>query len=264
MKLVLFCDYGLDDAAATVDALLHAEEDGYQKIDLVAVAGNVPKEVALRNAKKLVANLKFEFPETTIVDTTACPQPERFLQNIHGNDGMGDLLEETTFAGRVIPFAQWLNEEGDFDLVSLGPMTLVPDALKTGRVKKFVFMGGNVAEKPNFGEYEFNHGMNAEAFAYCAKFPHIAVTMDTCRNPIFNVQKTGVAGKGLLPALVNRSRELTFQTGERGCYIWDDIAVKVLRHPEWFLTERKTDAFGNVLSVAKYVFGKSYEEILPL
>ena len=51
MKLVLFCDYGLDDAAATADALAHAAEDGYEQAVLVAIGGNVPPAVALENAR---------------------------------------------------------------------------------------------------------------------------------------------------------------------------------------------------------------------
>ena len=45
MKLILCCDYGLDDAAATADALAHAAQDGYSEAVLVAAGGNVPPEV---------------------------------------------------------------------------------------------------------------------------------------------------------------------------------------------------------------------------
>lgn len=264
MKLVLFCDYGLDDAAATVDALFHAKEDGYDRVDLVAVAGNVPKEVSFYNAQKLVAHLDFPLPEVTIVDTRNAPQPEKFLKNIHGEDGMGSLFSDEPFFGKIIPFSAWLEEEESFDLLSLGPMTLVPQALKTGLVRRFVFMGGNVREKPNFGEYEFNHGMNLQAFGECVRHEHVAVTMDTCRHPLLDIQPNGVAEKGILGTIVNRIRQFSFLTGERGCCVWDDIAVKALRHPEWFALEEQTDSCGNRLFVAKYVLEKPYEEILPL
>ena len=90
MKLILFCDYGLDDAAATYDVLRHAED--YDSADLVAIGGNVPSEISLRNAKKLVANCDFALPEVRIVDTTAIEQPNEYLKEIHGDDGMGDLF----------------------------------------------------------------------------------------------------------------------------------------------------------------------------
>ena len=63
MKLILCCDYGLDDAAATADALFHAEKDGYESVVLVAIGGNVPSKVALGNAKKLLAALNFPHPD---------------------------------------------------------------------------------------------------------------------------------------------------------------------------------------------------------
>ena len=75
MNLILCCDYGLDDAAATVDALSHAAADGYECAALVAAGGNVPPEISLANAKKLVAHLPFETVPLVVVDTTAEEQP---------------------------------------------------------------------------------------------------------------------------------------------------------------------------------------------
>ena len=266
MKLILCCDYGLDDAAATCDALAHAREDGYSEATLVAVGGNVPSGVAFKNARKLLANLPFSYPPVTVVDTTAEEQPGEYLNLIHGEDGMGDLFGEN-FADRVpvLPFSEWIKGlRGEYDLLSLGPMTLVPEILERGTCKKFVFMGGNIAETPNFRGYEFNHALDRSAFARVVKkYPHVAITMDTCRNARFNVQEYGVKGEGLLFSIVNRSRELTFRSGEKGCYVWDDIAVKYLRHPDWFSLSQRTDRDGNLLTVAEYVLGKDYAEILP-
>ena len=55
---------------------------------------------------------------------------------------------------------------------------------------------------------------------------------------------------------------MTFVSGEKGCYIWDDMAVKVLRHPGWFETYPAADRDGNRLTVAKYTGNKPYPEIL--
>ncbi len=264
MKLVLFCDYGLDDAAATYDALSHAIADGYEEVHLVAVAGNVPAAVSLVNAKKLVAHCDFARPTVYIVDTTDEKQPAEYLKDIHGNDGMGDLfpIKEPRNV-RVVKFSDWLARfSGEYDFLSLGPMTLVPALLKKARPRRFIFMGGNIAEIPNFRGYEFNHALNRCAFSECAKFVHVAVTMDTCRHPLFNIQQKEIAGEDIPHRIVRRSRELTFRSGEVGCYVWDDVAVKALRHPEWFETEVRTDQDGNELIVAKYIYGKEYLEIL--
>ena len=265
MKLILFCDYGLDDAAATYDVLRHAED--YDSVDLVAIGGNVPSEISLRNAKKLVANCDFALSEVRIVDTTAIEQPNEYLKEIHGDDGMGDLFEEKPLNGvAVIPFEQWYAQiERGYSLLSLGPMTLVKHLLVRAAPAKFIFMGGNLAEAPNFHGYEFNHALDRKAFSECVKMaPHVAITMDTCRNPLLNIQQTGVLGEGTMRDIVRRSRELTFRSGEIGCYIWDDMAVKYFRHPEWFELYEGEDKDGNLLTVARYIYGKKYEEIIDL
>lgn len=263
MKLILCCDYGLDDAAATVDALAHAAEDGYEGVALVAIGGNVPRTVALRNAVKLAAYLKPTVP-VEIVDTTAVVQPEEFLTTIHGNDGMGDLFPEPQCAVPTVPFDAFLRDlTGEYDLLSLGPMTVVPYILERGTCRNFVFMGGNIAEEPNFRGYEFNHALDRKAFsAVVGKYPHTTVTMDTCRHVLLNIQDNPPDGDSLLHRIVRRSREMTFVSGEKGCYIWDDIAVKYLRHPDWFQTQEATDRDGNRLTVARYVAGKPYAEII--
>ncbi len=264
MKLILFCDYGLDDAAATCDALSHAVADGYEEVVLVAVGGNVPADIALVNAKKLVAHCDFSLPNVTIVDTTAIDQPCEYLKDIHGGDGMGDLFEKKDPMGvSVITFETWFKGfSGDYILLSLGPMTLVPGMLKRGNCVKFVFMGGNISEVPNFHGYEFNHAMNRAAFSEAVKHRHVAITMDTCRHPLLNIQQKPLEECGLMRKIVNRAREMTFVSGEKGSYIWDDMAVKYLRHPDWFTLYEANDRDGNLLTVAKYVYGKEYAEIV--
>lgn len=264
MQLILCCDYGLDDAAATVDALTHAGADGYERVVLVAIAGNVPCDVSLANAKKLTAHCPCDVP-VLIVDTTMRPQPNEFLKSIHGEDGMGDLFAPCESTLSVIAFDWWVSSlEGAYDFVSLGPATLVPEILSRGTCRKFVLMGGNIAEEPNFHGYEFNHALDRAAFAQVILHPHVAITLDTCRVPALNVQERALAGGGLMRAIVNRCREMTFVSGEKGSYIWDDMAIKYLRHPEWFALEECTDRDGNRLTVARYRLGKPYEEIILL
>ena len=158
LYVILCCDYGIDDAAATVDALLHAGEDGYEDVALICIGGNVPRGVSLKNGAK--------------------------------------LLDRTAFT------------------------------------------------------------------AVTAHESHVAVTMDTCRDPLFDIQHRDFAGDTLLRKIVLRARERTFLSGEKGCYIWDDIALKALRHPDWFAYETRRDRDGNELNVARYTFGKPYLEIL--
>jgi len=265
MKLILMCDYGLDDAAATADALAHAKADGYEEIQLVAVGGNVPAAVALRNARKLLAALPDAGVPVLLVDTTHEKQNEEFLKHIHGGDGMGDLFCTAGEEIPAVPFCVWTERLcGEYCLLSLGPMTLVPRVLEGGNCRRFLFMGGNIRETPNYHGYEFNHGMDRAAFSRAVRTVHVAVTMDTCRNPLFDNQPKALAGGGVMRKIVNRAREMTFSSGEKGSYVWDDIAVKALRHPDWFSYRTETDCDGNILNVAYYHYGKPYSEIVEL
>ena len=263
--LVMCCDYGVDDAAATVDMLMHAAADAYDGAALVAIAGNVPAAVSLANAKKLVAHLPFRTVPVTVVDTTREVQPAEFLKHIHGNDGMGDLFaDDRGFCAPVVPFSAWLETlPAAYDLLSLGPATLVPRILARGGVERLVLMGGNIAETPNYHGYEFNHALDRAAFsAVTQNFPHVAATMDTCRHPRLNVQPLAVEGEGLMARIVRRAQAMTRVSGEKGCYLWDDIAAKVLRHPEWFALRERTDRDGNVLTVAEYTHTEPYLKIM--
>ena len=263
MKLVLFCDYGVDDAAATCDVF---RSKRYDEVDVVPVGGNVPKEIAFRNAKTLLSVLGVK-EGVRLVDARKEAQPEEFLTLIHGDDGMGDLFPAADApAVPVLDFSRWLDEAGKapFDLLSLGPMTLPARLLARAVPERFVFMAGTIAEEPNFHGYEFNHALDRAAFSDCARFPHTAVTMDTCRDPLLNVQPAPLPGEGLMERIVNRARELTFRSGETGCYLWDDIAFKCLLHPDWFTCTRERDRDGNELTVAHYAYGKPYAEIVNM
>jgi len=263
MELIVFCDYGLDDAAATYDLLRHSDE--FSLVTLVAIGGNVPPEVSLRNVKKLLSSLDYPLPKNVrIADTTNEKQRYEFLKEIHGGDGMGDLfapVEESPV--KVICFEELLKEErGEYAIISLGPTTLVKTLIEKKKPSKLVLMGGNIASEPNFKGYEFNHALDRSAFTACVKLPHAAITLDTCRIPALNIQERGVKGESLIAKIVNRSRELTFTSGEKGCYIWDDMAVKCFFHPDWFTLEQATDKDGNLLTVAKYILGKPFQEIM--
>ena len=265
MKLVLFCDYGLDDAAATVDALLHSQEDGYDAVVLVAIGGSVPPTISLRNAIRLVANCDFEHVPVTIVDTTAQEQPFEFLTGVHGGDGMGNLFSDRPFHAKVLPFSEWLNGfSGEYRLLSLGPVTLTVELLKKCAPEQFVLMGGNISGEPNFHGYEFNHALDRQAFSEAVTYPHMAVTMDSCNSRFLKLQQERIGENSLLSRIVSRARELALMSGKRDCCLVGDIALKCLRHPNWFTIRYGEDQDGNGLCYAEYVHGEQYLKLLKL
>ena len=265
MKLVLFCDYGLDGAAATVDALLHSEEDGYEEVVLAAIGGSVPPSISLRNAIRLVSGCDFSHSPITIVDTTEEDQPFEFLASVQGGDGMGNLFEDGPFHAKVVPFDRWLNAfSGGYRLLSLGPMTLTVKLLQKCAPEQFVLLGGNVAAEPNFQGCEFNQALDPVAFQEAVKYAHAAVTLDSCQSRFLQIGQEGIGGQFLLERIVSRARELALTSGKKEFCLSGDIALKLLRHPNWFMLRYGEDEEGNGLTYAEYVHGEEYLKLLEL
>lgn len=259
-KLIVFADYGLDDAAATATVLQrHARFDA---IDIVAIGGNVPAEVALRNCYTLLSYFPEVWEKITVVDTTDEPQPSEYLAEIHGNDGMGDLFDHTRAVQvKTVTFAAWLpTTDGTELLLSLGPMTLVKRLMERYSTYFPVIMGGCVRTAPNYHGYEFNHGLDKGAFAYCTKVPHAAITLDTVRTPALDMRLREVTGADIHSQIVRADQKLSITRGEEGCFLWDDVAAAYLLWPDRFRLDEETDQDGNRIFNAVYISEKLYHE----
>ncbi len=255
--LIIFADYGLDDAAATFSVFRHRARFG--QIYVVPIGGNVPASVALQNAKRLLALLPCG--NVTLVDTTAIPQPSEYLKEIHGQDGMGDLFPPLCGQTKAptISFEAWLARlSGQEVTLSLGPMTMVLPVLKQHPTCALILMGGCVHQTPNFGDYEFNHALDPAAFAKCVAFPHVAITLDTCRTPKLDIRPLKIEGDGWHAQILRADQRLSQTRGEDGCYVWDDVAACYLLFPDRFVLNKQTDPHGNQLTVAEYISPLSY------
>ena len=251
-RIVMLCDYGLDDMCATLYLLENT--DRKTPVDIVAVGGNDSADKAYANAEKLISNLDF-CGNITLVDTRAQEQNCAYLPSIHGKDSMGDLLEKKRLVCKKADFSEWLDTlDCDITLVSLGPCTITEKILeRVGEVKKLVIMGGCVAEVPNFNGLEFNHAINVDAFARCVKYPHVIATLDSCRHPAFNFANKVFEGKSLLARALNRSIELAVARHKDNSFVYDYICVDYLIHPDKWIVEEKTDPLGNVLNQLRYI-----------
>ncbi len=253
MKIALLCDYGLDDAIATLYLLKNAEK--YEQIDILPVGGNFSLQMTMNNAKRILSQIEALPKNVTLVDTSSVPQNGDCLPNIHGADGMGDFLpQEPCYAEKIQSYDAWIDGvDESYVLVSLGPCTVTYDILKKCKVNSVIMMGGNISERPNFGAYEFNHGMDPVAFSECVKFNHSIATLDTCHCGPCDFNYITLKNDGLFERAVKRYVELSNERKEEGCYVYDLVAIIYLMHPERFSSECKEDAFGNRLNVLKYV-----------
>ncbi len=242
-RLVIFSDYGLDDACAT--AYLLNNRTDYENIDIMPIAGNVHAVTATNNAKKLLAAAKddgLNLSGVRLIDSVSYYQDCFTLPAIHGNDGMGDIFDDVaTFPVPKLEYAEWTASIAEgYRILSLGPCTMVKRALADAvnlPSGKIVLMGGCNRVPPNFGKYEFNDGIDHNAFVWTLRRPHVAATLDTCHVPAFNTLGARRGGSRLLDVLMNRCTELAELRGEKANYIYDQIAALALMHPEFFDVE---------------------------
>ncbi len=255
-NIALLCDYGLDDIIATL--YLFENADKFDKIDVLSVAGNLPLEQTFINAKRIMTYADSLPENVRIVDTSSVKQKGETLYNIHGRDGMGDVLpSEYSEKVPVLDYKKWLSEVDDsYTLVSLGPCTVTLDILRSKGALPLVLMCGNINEPPNFNGYEFNHGMDADGFAQCVKFPHVCATLDTCHCSACDMNKTEIKAQGLLGKMLNRYHQMSLDRKEEVCSVYDLTAVVYLIHPERFETHTASDPFGNTVTVLRYISDK--------
>ena len=195
-----------------------------------------------------------------MVDTTAVSQPNEYLAEIHGNDGMGDLFDHTRkAAARTVPFDVWLETTGGTELLlSLGPMTMVEPLMARHSAYFPIIMGGCVHTPPNFRGYEFNQCLDRRAFSYCTKVPHAAITLDTVRVEALDMRLREIEGEDIHAQILRADQKLSIARGEGGCYVWDDVAAAYLLWPERFRLIEEEDLDGNRICNAVYVSDKLY------
>ncbi len=148
-RFVIDTDTASDDAVALVMAL---QQPDIQVETITVVAGNVPLDQAVQNA---LYTVEFCGQATPVYAGMARPllRPLETAQNVHGQDGMGDL--GLPLRGRspapghaVAALIDVINRHaGDITLVTLGPLTnvaaaLLQDPSLAHKVTRCYVMGG--------------------------------------------------------------------------------------------------------------------------
>jgi pyrimidine-specific ribonucleoside hydrolase len=123
--VTIVVDTGVDDALALVVATRHPA----LALDaVVATAGNVPLSRALANTTYVLALLGVDVPVAAGVDRRldGSPYPVR---EVHGPDGLGGWGPREEPEAATFPAAGTLVATGADTLISLGPLTVVAEAL---------------------------------------------------------------------------------------------------------------------------------------
>jgi len=255
-KIALLCDYGLDDAIATLYLFKYA--DRFEQIDIVPVAGNFPLDITYINAKRVLSAIPSLPSNIRIVNTQSIKQNCEAIFDIHGNDGMGDIFPaEHKDSFTEITYEEWVSKiDSDYTVISLGPCTVTADILARKPQIELILMAGNISEEPNYNGYEFNHGINPEAFAFTVKHPHVVATLDTCHNPLCNLNNISFSQEGAFGDAIARYKALSNSRNEQICSIYDMMSIVYLVSPERFDVKEMTDPQGNKLNVLVYTDDK--------
>ena len=251
-KLIILCDYGLDDAVATIYLLNHSNL--FSSIDIVAIAGNTDAQTSLINAKKILTAYEGDVSKVRLVDTTMIKQNFNVLAKVHGDDGIGGILTEVKDdIVPVLSYNDWIKDpprNQNAIMGSFGPCTVTKMIFDAWGEFPVLVMGGNVSEKPNYHEYEFNHYLDIPAFnAVVKSYDCVVATLDTCRDKFFNLVHNPSKSDDLLGRFINRSRQLALARHPDRCFIYDFIATHYLVDRLMFYINVKIDKENNILRV---------------
>lgn len=204
--LLIDTDPGIDDALALLLAVASPEA----RIEAVTVvAGNVPVDLAMANARRILA-VAGPSPMPPVVRGAEAPLERALVTagHVHGEDGLGNLdrfvepdgrlrypeppsVLETRSAAELI--LETVDRWGpELTLVALGPLTNVAaaaalDARRLARVGRVVVMGGAVAVPGNVTPAaEFNFYVDPEAAAQVLELglPLELVPLDVTRQVV--------------------------------------------------------------------------------
>jgi pyrimidine-specific ribonucleoside hydrolase len=241
-RVIIDTDPGVDDALALLLAMRSPE----LKIEAITpVAGNVPLDLTLPNALRLV-----EIAGRTDIPVAAgarAPLVRRLVTATyaHGENGLGGaVFPDPTTKSVATPAAELIREivrkyPGEVTLITIGPLTNIATALNSdpelaGMVRALVMMGGSLSGGNITPAAEFNVYVDPEAarIVFQSGIPVTMVGLDVTRraslteehvrtleaaqNPVS--QAAGKIGR----SAINHNRERGFLVGPN---MHDSLAV---------------------------------------
>ena len=171
-KVIIDCDPGIDDSLALLYALQHPD---LEVVALTIVAGNVPVELGLENAFKILERLnRLDIPVYVGADK---PLVRDFVsaQDTHGMDGLGESGITRSSSTQSQPqaaydfLANYFQKNNDTSIIALGPLTNIALALRKNpnlgqHLNRFVSMGGSYKSHGNCSPVaEYNYWCDPHA-----------------------------------------------------------------------------------------------------
>ncbi|MEM5519143.1 nucleoside hydrolase [Sulfitobacter sp. AS59] len=253
-KIIIDTDPGQDDAVAILLALASPED--IEVLGITCVAGNVPLDLTVRNAR-IICELA---GKTDVKIFAGCDRPlGRELvtaEHVHGKTGLdGPVLPEPTMPiadGHAVDFIiDMLREHapGTVTLCPLGPLTNIATAMQkapeiANRIAKIVLMGGGYFEGGNITPAaEFNIYVDPQAadIVFKSGAPIVVMPLDvthkalvtTARNDAFrNIgSPVGIAVAEMTEFFERFDKE---KYGSEGAPLHDPCVTAYLIRPDLF------------------------------
>jgi inosine-uridine nucleoside N-ribohydrolase len=247
-RVIIDTDPGVDDALALLLAMRSTE----LKIEgITPVAGNVPLQLGLSNALRLV-----EISGRTDIPVAAgskVPLVRRLVTATyaHGENGLGGaVFPEPKLAPIALPAAEFIRQTvhkypGEVTLLTIGPLTNIATALNAdpglaSRVQSLVMMGGSLSGGNITPAAEFNIYVDPEAarIVFQSGIPITMVGLDVTRKTSLTDEHVRQLEAGHSPVsqaaakiarnAINHNREQGFLIGPN---MHDSLAIAAFLDP---------------------------------
>lgn len=252
MKILIDTDPGVDDAMAVFYAALAPE---IELVGLTTIFGNVPVEIATRNALRLIEMAGLAIPVAQGASKPLVlplnPPPDF----IHGAEGFGavpaTLPKGAAIGESAAAFMCRLARENPGELVicAIGPITNLAEAIQLDpefarNIKKIVFMGGaalvpgNVTPFAEANTHNDPHALNIVIGSGAeVVMVGLDVTMQVLCDAAFFAQLAQTSPQ--LGGFLKRASGLYLdfyrqEMDQDGCALHDPSAVIACTHPELF------------------------------
>ena len=253
-KLIIDTDPGIDDAMAIQLAFAHP---GIELIGLTAIFGNVPVEIASRNALRLVELAEAVCPVATGAKAPLVQPPHPPADFVHGKEGFGtmppsDPLGRPVRASAAEFIVKQINAApGEVWLCPIGPLTNIALALEldpgiVGKVAGVSVMGGAVYCPGNvtpWAEANIWNDPHAAEKVLTAAWPLTLVGLDVTEKTRAGPEDFAhLADKSpVIGGFLNEAVQFYFDWHRQkdvhdGCFLHDPSAVLAVVEPELFVT----------------------------
>ncbi len=280
-KFIIDTDTGSDDAVAIMVAL---KEPSIEVLALISVAGNVPVDLATRNALISIEKANSYIPPVFEGCARPMMKPYMSAQHAHGMDGLGDVgyqvknLKAEKLHG-VDAMLRLIKENDDVEILALGPLTNLAVAMRQDpetmkKVKRIFIMGGAlIATNQVTPTAEFNIYVDPEAAQIVWNFgvPLTICPLDLCLPREAMIDEEGMqrllnAGTEEGEFIVNCNKSyvdiMEKRRGARLLSMPDQTTVVAALYPE--IINESFDCYSQVDTRGQYTYGQTIFDYMDI